>query len=196
VTGAERFAARAALALAGGTGVTRAAEILAAVDRRIAEGLTRWMPPRPLTALTKGVLWLGDGWVWLFWFGALAAAGDPAAPRAAALAFAAGIVVVVGLKRRVRRRRPAERSAAFPLPPRLHFQGDGFAFPSGHSMNAATLATVTVLHYPLLAPAAVAMALALGASRVVAGYHFTSDVAAAGAMGTAIGLWACGLLAC
>ena len=61
------------------------------------------------------------------------------------------------------------------------------SFPSGHSASAAAFATGIALETPRLAVPVAGLALAVGASRVVAGVHYPSDVLAGFAIGTAAG---------
>ena len=90
----------------------------------------------------------------------------------------------MALKRRFRRARPCDAA------PHPHFHvrpPDAFSFPSGHTMNAFAIATALALFFPFLAPALALLAVAIGASRVVLGLHFPSDVWAGAALGTLIG---------
>jgi undecaprenyl-diphosphatase len=54
-------------------------------------------------------------------------------------------------------------------------------------MNGFALAGVLTLQYPVLGPALVVLAASIGASRVVMGLHYPSDVAAGALLGLAIG---------
>jgi diacylglycerol kinase family enzyme/membrane-associated phospholipid phosphatase len=62
------------------------------------------------------------------------------------------------------------------------------SFPSGHAASAAAFATGVALEMPSLALPVGALAAAVGASRVVTGVHYPSDVAAGFALGTVAGL--------
>ena len=62
------------------------------------------------------------------------------------------------------------------------------SFPSGHAASAAAFATGVALEVPALAAPVGGLAAAIGASRLVTGVHYPSDVAAGFALGTAAGL--------
>lgn len=104
--------------------------------------------------------------------------------------------VVVLTMMAVRRPRPFAYGEEAPLSARLDGNA-GLAFPSGHTANAfaATLATFHSLHthHPRSAwpwvflGGGVLLSSAVGASRVLAGDHFPSDVVAGAVLGTTIG---------
>ena len=75
-----------------------------------------------------------------------------------------------------------------PLPRRLTRMPRTTSFPSGHAASAAAFATGVALEVPVLAVPIGLLAAAVGASRVVTGVHFPSDVAAGFAIGTTAGL--------
>jgi undecaprenyl-diphosphatase len=62
------------------------------------------------------------------------------------------------------------------------------SFPSGHAASAAAFATGVALEMPALAVPIGGLAAAVGASRVITGVHYLSDVVAGFALGTAAGL--------
>lgn len=99
------------------------------------------------------------------------------------------VVVVLGyaLKEIVGRARPA-------LPEPVAHAG-GYSFPSGHALGAAALYTSLavvvsgVVHRrwrPLLATVAIVVPMVVGATRVMLGLHFPSDVAAGLVLGWAV----------
>jgi membrane-associated phospholipid phosphatase len=60
------------------------------------------------------------------------------------------------------------------------------SFPSGHATTAFALATALTLLWPRYAGLYVVLALAIGASRVLANAHWLSDVLAGGFVGVAV----------
>jgi undecaprenyl-diphosphatase len=156
-------------------------------DDRLDGRVRNWAPPRWFRIWMRWASRLADGWLWLGLAALLAAGGDPSWRAMATGAAAAAVtnVLLVFLKRRFRRPRPCE-VCPHPLfadvkPP------DPFSFPSGHSMNAFAVGTVMAIHFPLLAPAALLLAVSIAASRVVLGMHYVSDVVAGSALGTLVG---------
>jgi membrane-associated phospholipid phosphatase len=142
--------------------------------------LDRVMPALSQAA-NQSVLWIGVA-------AALAATGHPRARRAAlrglasvALASTASNVIGKGLTGRAR--------PSAPVPParRLAHGVRTTSFPSGHAASAAAFATGAALEFPALAAPVGALAAAVGASRVVTGVHFPSDVLAGFAVGVAAG---------
>jgi undecaprenyl-diphosphatase len=128
----------------------------------------------------------GDGWGWVALIPVLAAAGEPG--RTALVAGLAAAAVSIGaftvLKRSIQRPRPCE------LGPHPLFRvrpPDRFSFPSGHTMAACAVGAVLALQFPTLAPVVGLLALGIGASRVVLGLHYVSDVVAGAVLGTLIG---------
>jgi diacylglycerol kinase family enzyme/membrane-associated phospholipid phosphatase len=98
-----------------------------------------------------------------------------------AMASAASNVVAKGVTRRAR------PGYEIPILRRLLRVPRTTSFPSGHSASAAAFATGVALETPRLAAPIGALALAVGASRVVVGVHYPSDVLAGFAIGTAAG---------
>lgn len=60
---------------------------------------------------------------------------------------------------------------------------DRFSFPSGHTLHAVAFCTVAVTYFPMLAWIVVPFTLLVGASRVVLGLHYPSDVLAGALLG-------------
>jgi undecaprenyl-diphosphatase len=164
---------------------------LADSDFRLSFRLGGWHPPRWFRFWMLSATRLGDGWLWLAAGLVLLALGGPALRVFAASAGAAALanVVQVVLKRRFRRPRPCAhvRSAAFGVAPLGLFADDRFSFPSGHTLNAFAIGTPIALQFPAMAPALLLVAASVGASRVVLGLHFVTDVLAGAVLGLAIG---------
>jgi undecaprenyl-diphosphatase len=162
-----------------------------ASDLRVAFRVRDWAPPRWIRAWMIAATRLGDGWLWALVGLGLVVAG-PSQRRvllAAAAGAAASNLAIVLLKRRFRRPRPCELGAppAFGVRRPELFAFDEFSFPSGHTLNAFNLTTLLGLQFPVLVPALLLAAASIGASRVVMGLHFLSDVVAGAVIGVAIG---------
>ena len=159
---------------------------VSASDQRLAERVRAWAPPRWFRLGTIAATRFGDGSGWAaIGLGLMACGprGRAAAAAGTAAAFLAS-ATFMAIKRSCRRRRPCD-IAPHPLfhvhPP------DAFSFPSGHTMNAFAIATVLALRFPALSPALLLLAAGIGASRVVLGLHFASDVWAGAALGALLG---------
>jgi membrane-associated phospholipid phosphatase len=139
--------------------------------------------PRLSRAANHSVLWIALA-------AGLAITGRRPARRAAArglasIALASAISNIVG-KGLTHRARPA--AAAVPVVRRLAHPPHSTSFPSGHSASAAAFATGAALELPGLAVPVGTLAAAVGASRVVTGVHYPSDVVAGFAVGFAAAL--------
>jgi membrane-associated phospholipid phosphatase len=108
-------------------------------------------------------------------------AGLAARRGLASLAVASATANIIGKGLASRRRPDAEVPAARRLP---HAPWTS-SFPSGHAASAAAFATGATIEMPELAAGVVTLALAVGASRVVTGVHYPSDVLVGFAIGTA-----------
>ena len=155
-------------------------------DLRVTARVLGWRPAGWVCAATVGATRLGDGWGWLAALLTLVTLGEGFRQVAAAgfLAGVAASATFAALKRRFRRPRPCEWVAhpwSRVRPP------DRFSFPSGHTINAFAISTVLAFQWPLLLPALLATAAAIGASRVALGLHYVSDVVAGAVLGIVIG---------
>jgi undecaprenyl-diphosphatase len=117
-------------------------------------------------SVTVGLLLLGCcGWrTFAAWLGATAVA----------------LILQKQAKIRFGRRRPCEHSDG---PPQRAPIPDKGSFPSGHTLHAALGAVFMTTMVPAVAPGFIAIAVLIGASRVVLGVHYPSDVAAGGTLG-------------
>ncbi|KFG06007.1 MULTISPECIES: phosphatase PAP2 family protein [Streptomyces] len=152
------------------------------LDRRLLSGLhARGADPR-VAAATRGLSRAGEhGLLWLA--GGLAGAAVDRERRGVWLrgtALTAGAhLASMGVKRVVRRPRPAR------VRPLVRTAGR-HSFPSSHASSAAAAVAVVVHGAPgarLVLAAAAPLAAAMCLSRLVAGVHYPSDVAAGVALG-------------
>ncbi len=161
---------------------------VAALDRKLMQRVAAtdsWAFDHLLPALSRAA---NHSMLWMAISAGLAVSGDKWARRAAlrgltsiAVASATANIVAKGL---TRRGRPQGET---PVLRRLIPAPVTTSFPSGHATSAAAFATGVALEMPLLAIPVGALAAAVGASRVVTGVHYPSDVLAGFALGTAAG---------
>lgn len=100
---------------------------------------------------------------------------------------ALGLLVFKAGKYYWRRSRPFMRHphiVAHAAPP------DIFSFPSGHAMHAGSLAMIMFLAWPSTWPLALGWVVAMGASRIILGLHYPTDVVVGALVGSGIGLLA------
>jgi membrane-associated phospholipid phosphatase len=129
------------------------------------------------------------GLLWMVLAAALWATGTRPARRAAwrglgSMAAASTAASVIG-KGLTGRRRPY---AEVPVRSRLRRVPRSSSFPSGHAANAAAFVAGAAIEMSSLAAPGIALASAVGASRVATGVHYPSDVLAGTAIGAAAGL--------
>jgi membrane-associated phospholipid phosphatase len=154
-----------------------------AAVRRIGETDSRLLDlvmPRLSRLANRGLLGIGVASV-------LRATGDRWAPRAAwrglgGLAAASAATNILG-KSLTARDRPHDK---VPGARQLNRAPRTTSFPSGHAASAAAFATGVALEKPSLAAPVIA-ATAVGASRVVTGVHYPSEVLAGFTIGAAAG---------
>jgi undecaprenyl-diphosphatase len=156
-------------------------------DLRIMRRVHRWRAPRWIRYWMLVATRMGDGWLWyglgllLLAFGG--AQGDRAVFTAGAAALAA-ILLFRMVKTISRRRRPCELEPhcwAILTPP------DQYSFPSGHTMTACAMAVAVAHFYPEYLPWLVLAAASIGASRIILGMHFLTDVLVGALIGAALG---------
>ena len=98
-------------------------------------------------------------------------------------AFAIERPVYFVLKNSLKRRRPPDIVPNFSC---IVQPSDKFSFPSGHTMAAFLLVGLLVAQFGAIAVPFYLWALAVGASRVILGVHFPSDILAGAALGSVI----------
>jgi len=162
--------------------------LITAGDRKLMLRLNRWEAPHWIRKWMLLASRGGDGWLWgmigliLFLFGGprrLDALG------AGFVSVGAGQLAFFVLKRIIDRERPCATEThcwSILLPP------DRFSFPSGHTITAFAIALSLGLYYPALIVGLVFCALSVGASRVILGLHYLSDVVAGILIGAVIGV--------
>jgi undecaprenyl-diphosphatase len=129
---------------------------------------------------------LGDGPAWYVLLVALPLLYGAAALRAAgvmALTGALGVLIYALLKRLFVRERPFITHAGID---RAGAPLDRYSFPSGHTLHAVSFTWQAGVHFPELLWVLLPLAALIGASRVVLGLHYPSDVIAGAAIGAAL----------
>ena len=150
-------------------------------------GANRWGAHKAIRVYFRAVSRLGDGILWYALMLAVAVVGGEQGPHAALqLAFVGAMAALLyrQLKRWTRRPRPFaddRRIRAWIVPL------DEYSFPSGHTLHAVGFSLVACANYPWLAWLLLPFTASVAASRVVLGVHYPSDVAAAAAIGAALG---------
>jgi undecaprenyl-diphosphatase len=156
-------------------------------DYRLMLRVNHWRPPKWLRLWMLAATRCGDGGLWYALGVIVALYGGPQrlhALLAATLAVGAGIALFLQLKRAFRRKRPCALEPhcwADLLPP------DQFSFPSGHTITAFAVAMSLGAFYPEMLPGLLFCAASVGASRILLGMHFLSDVLAGAALGAILG---------
>ena len=146
----------------------------------------RWVAQRAFVRFFGIVSRLGDGTFWYALIAALALFGGGRGRIAAlhlALTGLAAALLYRRLKHWTRRPRPfrAHQEIVAHVAPL-----DEFSFPSGHTLHAISFTVIALAYFPLLAPLLVPFTLLVGASRVVLGLHYPSDVLAGWGIGALI----------
>jgi undecaprenyl-diphosphatase len=155
------------------------------------QALARWMHRAAaygwVLAACAWLSRLGNGWLWSAAIPALAlfggAVGSGCARRMLEVGLA-DVALCALVKRVVGRPRPP---VACPDIRACVATLDRFSFPSGHTLHAVAFGLVLAATYPALAWPLAAFAVLVGASRVVLGMHYPSDVLVGAALGAAAG---------
>lgn len=106
------------------------------------------------------------------------------------LAYAIELPLYLVLKNTIKRDRPCN---ALPVDAYI-VPSDKFSFPSGHSAAAFVFATLIAHFYPGATEFAYVVAALIGASRVLLGVHYPSDIVAGAALGMSSALIALNFL--
>lgn len=96
------------------------------------------------------------------------------------LAYVAEVSLYLLVKNTIRRDRPAARIQTYEA---WIIPSDKFSFPSGHTAAAFVFACLLLQFYPAFALPAFVWACLIGASRVLLGVHYPSDIAAGAILG-------------
>lgn len=147
----------------------------------------RWRAPRYVRYWMLTMTRLGDGLLWYFLGLLLICAGGSYGMHAVLVSGAAALFAILlfrYLKQISRRRRPCEIEPhcwALIAPP------DQFSFPSGHTMTAFAIAVSLGHFYPDMLIGLLFIALSIGASRIILGMHFLTDVVVGALIGSLLG---------
>jgi undecaprenyl-diphosphatase len=125
---------------------------------------------------------LGDGGFWYLLMLMLAANGESTALVAGQMAVTGAVATALYklLKRRFVRERPYIAHAGIELG---SAPLDRYSFPSGHTLHAVCFTILANAHVPELLPILLPFTMLVGASRVVLGLHYPTDVMAGGLIG-------------
>lgn len=157
-----------------------------ALDCRVLQWTLGQRQRRLLMGVVRQVSRSGDGWLQVLVIACLLAYPDGRFHGAGIplmLLFIIERALYWVLKNGLRRRRPPHVLPSFQA---LLHASDQFSFPSGHTSAAFLLAWSAAGLDPLLGTLAFAWAGAVGASRVMLGVHFPTDILAGAALGSAI----------
>lgn len=147
-----------------------------------------------LPAIARRVSATGDGWLYLVAPMAIALADRDVGLHSAVLlllGFTLERLCYFTLKRGCKRRRPP---SAIPGYSSAINASDEFSFPSGHTSGAFLFVTAGCLEYGPVAAIGYLWAAAVGASRIVLGVHFPTDIAMGALMGSSLAMLAANLV--
>ncbi len=156
-------------------------------DLRVCRGCLLHPYNQPQARISRLVSRTGDGPLYavaacLLWWQGIA---GQEAVRVALWAFALELPLYLLLKNALKRQRPAGL-------PVFITPSDRYSLPSGHTAAAFLMATVVAASFPLWAPLLFVWAALVGASRLLLGVHYLSDLVAGALLGGGCALWALG----
>ncbi|HEY3183685.1 MAG TPA: phosphatase PAP2 family protein [Gaiellaceae bacterium] len=171
--------------------------LLASIDDRIAV----WMATHRVEVLNDPTVWIGTidrlGAVWIVLAVVVGVARRCGAARIVLLAGFTALTTLAADSASFAVKDLVDRTRPFVGHPEIHplYAVHSSSFPAGHA--ATSFAGATLLSYvaPRAAPLFVALAAAIGVSRVYDGVHYPTDVLGGAAIGIAVGAGAAGLLA-
>jgi undecaprenyl-diphosphatase len=135
-----------------------------------------------LASVSRWLSRIGDGYIYAL-IGIVVALSDQESGRlfltVGLIAYLLELPVYWGLKNAIRRPRPFHASKV----PSVILPSDQFSLPSGHSAAAFVFATTVAQFYPEYGILAYFLAASIGASRVVLGVHYPTDIVAGAALG-------------
>lgn len=100
------------------------------------------------------------------------------------IGFAAERVIYFLLKNCLKRRRPQQAIPSFTSAVQ---PSDQFSFPSGHTSAAFFILSISAVFFPSLFGLLLVWAICVGASRVILGVHFPTDILAGAVLGYSVG---------
>jgi len=170
---------------------------LLALDRAVFLWINnQWVNPC-LDAFFSAITWLGNGWI-IFSLVAIFFAVKKPAYLHQHLPWIIGVMLLSGLcifafKKMIPRPRPLTDFAPLIEAGKVHIHVLGEqlryrSFPSGHTQTAFAAATYLCFLLPRWTPLFIALAIAVGLSRIYLGAHFPFDVIGGGAVGVALAL--------
>ncbi|NGZ13129.1 phosphatase PAP2 family protein [Vibrio aestuarianus] len=147
---------------------------------------------QPVAQLSKAISHTGDGHLYAV-LGGIAWWLEPIHGSffliAGLIAFAIELPIYWALKNSFQRRRPEEFSSSFTA---FITPSDRYSLPSGHTAAGFVIATLIGHYYPHSYDFAITWACLIGASRILLGVHFLTDIVIGAVLGVSsvhIALW-------